>query len=186
MRRITPFDAEAIVMLESLTERNVLTTEFEDKFTIHASYAKHNDADYISAMIDAVRGRFGKRFLEAEDDVDNSLIKFSIAYDEHELPTLVGEYTRTPHLECGRIYCHQLEEIRALQVTRNNVEELINFVGGGQMEIEKRPNGNARFSFLNNGVFVDVPENSYIVQRGNSLHFEIWTKGKFENEWEPK
>lgn len=187
MQRLTPFDNEACVMLESLTEREVVATERDDNFTIHAFYNKHNNPDYISAIIDAARGRFGKRFIEVNDEPERKLLKFTIAYDKHELPMLAGDLeTGTPHIENGNAYCHQLEEIRAVQVTRTNIENLRGFVGGGQMSIEKKPDGKAWFSFLNNGIFVDVPEYSYIVKRENGNHFEIWPADKFKKEWEPK
>lgn len=100
---------------------------------------------------------------------------------------LAGELkTGNPHPNFGTIYCHQLEEIRAVQVTRLNIDRLQIFVGGGQMSIEKKPDGKAWFSFLNNGTFVDVPEYSYIVKRENGNHFEIWPADKFKKEWEPK
>ena len=187
MQRITPFDNEACVMLESLTEREVVATEMDDNFTIHAFYNKHNNPDYISAIIDAARGRFGKRFIGVSDEPEREMLKFTIAYDKHELPMLAGDLqTGIPHADFGTIYCHQLEEIRAVQVTRLNVDRLQIFVGGGQMSIEKKPDGKAWFSFLNNGTFVDVPEYSYIVKRENGNHFEIWPADKFKKEWEPK
>ena len=187
MQRITPFDNEACVMLESLTEREVVATEMDDNFTIHAFYNKHNNPDYISAIIDAARGRFGERFIEVSDEPEREMLKFTIAYDTHQLPMLAGDLqTGNPHPNFGTVYCRQLEEIRAVQVTRLNIDRLQIFVGGGQMSIEKKPDGKAWFSFLNNGTFVDVPENSYIVKRGNATHFEVWTESEFVKEWEPK
>ena len=187
MQRITPFDNEACVMLESLTEREVVATEMDDNFTIHAFYNKHNNPDYVSAIIDAARGRFGERFIEVNDEPEREMLKFTIAYDTHQLPMLAGDLqTGNPHPEFGTIYCHQLEEISAVQVTRRNNERLQQFVGGRQMAIERRPDGKAWFSFLNNGTFVDVPEYSYIVKRENASHFEIWPEDKFKKEWEPK
>lgn len=91
MQRLTPFDYEACVMLESLTEREVVATELNKYFTIHVFYNKHNTPDYISAIIDAVRGRFGERFIEVNDDPERELLKFTIAYDERELPILDGD-----------------------------------------------------------------------------------------------
>lgn len=187
MQRITPFDNEACVMLESLTEREVVATEMDDNFTIHVFYNKHNNPDYVSAIIDAARGRFGERFIEVNDEPEREMLKFTIAYDTHQLPMLAGDLqTGNPHPEFGTIYCHQLEEISAVQVTRRNNERLQQFVGGGQMAIERRLDGKAWFSFLNNGTFVDVPEYSYIVKRENASHFEIWPEDKFKKEWEPK
>ena len=184
MQRITPFDNEACVMLESLTEREVVATEMDDNFTIHAFYNKHNNPDYISAIIDAARGRFGERFIEVSDEPEREMLKFTIAYDTHQLPMLAGDLeTGNPRPDFGNVYCHQLEEIRAVQVTRKNIERLQQFVGGGQMIIERCPNGKAWFSFLNNGTFVDAPEHSYIVYVAPE-RFEIVDKETFEKEYE--
>lgn len=187
MKQITPFDYEALVMLESLTGREVVPTELEDNFTFHAFYTKHNNPDYINAIINAIRGRFGERCIEVNDDPDNETLKFTIAYADVELPKLFGDLqTGIPHTGFGKVYCHQLEEIHAVQVTRFNVDQLQIFVGGGQMAIERKPGGKATFSFLNNGIIVDVPEYSYIVKRENASHFEIWPAERFKKEWELK
>ena len=184
MQRITPFDNEACVMLESLTEREVVATEMDDNFTIHVFYNKHNSPDYVSAIIDAARGRFGERFIEVNDEPEREMLKFTIAYDTHQLPMLAGDLqTGNPHPDFGTIYCHQLEEIRAVQVTRKNIERLQQFVGGGQMIIERCPNGKAWFSFLNNGTLVDAQEHSYIVYVAPE-RFEIVDKETFEKEYE--
>lgn len=185
MGKITPFDYEALVMLESLTEREVVPTEMDENFTFHVFYNKHNDPMYISAIIDAVRGRYGERFIEVNDDPERQTLKFTIAYANTELPTLAGDlYPTKPRPEFGMTYSHQLEEIHAIQVTRLNHDKLRTFVGGGQMAIERCPNGKMWFTFVNNGIFVDAPENSYIVKRKNATHFEIWPADKFEREWE--
>lgn len=188
MQRLTPFDHEAIVMLESLTECSVCPSFGDnDNFKLYAFYGKHNTPEYISAIIDAARGRYGERFVEVSDDPDWQRLEFTIAYDKHEYPKLQGDYTiETPHPNWGTEYCHQLEEIRAIQVKRWNVEQLQIFVGGGQMATYEHPGGKAVFSFINNGTFVDVPEDSYIVKREKSNVFEIWPADMFEKEWEPK
>lgn len=184
MHRITPFDNKACLMLEAVTEREVVATEMDDNFTIHVFYNKHNTPEYISAIIDAARGRFGERFIEVNDEPERKLLKFTIAYDKHELPIVAGDLeTGNPRPDFGTVYCHQLEEIHAVQVTRKNIERLQKFVGGGQMTIERCPNGKAWFSFLNNGTFVDAPEHLYIVYVAPE-RFEIVDKETFEKEYE--
>lgn len=51
------------------------------------------------------------------------------------------------------------------------------------MQIERRPNGKAKFTFLNNGVYVDVPENEYIFRREKGNAFEHCPAVEFEREW---
>lgn len=187
MRELTPFDSEVVLMCETISERSVCTTRNENDFTIHVCYAEHNNPDYVNAIIDAVRGRYGERFISVKDDPDRNLLEFTIAYAKKELPYTIGNYdTGNANEQFGFVFCHQLEEIRAVRVTRLNTHRLRAFVGNGQMNIERTINGKAWFSFINNGTFVDVPENSYIVKRENANHFEIWPAEKFEAEWERK
>ncbi len=186
--RITPFDYEALVMLESLTERGVVPTEMDDNFTFHVFYNKHNDPMYISAIIDAMRGRYGERFIEVNDYPDSKMLKFTIAYDKHEYPEANGYFhVDKARTQWGDIYCRQLEEVAAIQVKEENMSRLQDFVGGGQMVVDRWPDGSkACFTFLNNGVFVDVQDGDYIVRHDKSTIFEVWSKLRFEKEWERK
>lgn len=185
--KLTPFDAETLAMIESLTGRETVTTRFDDHFTIHAFYTEHRDPDYINAIISAVRGRMGKRFIEVQDDPDRAMLKFTIAFDKQNLPDVEGFTDIVPaRLESGEIYCRTVEQIRAIQVRRDNYISVAEFCGNGTIQIERHPGGKAWFTFLNNGTYVDVPENDYIVRRKNTNAFEIWPKAKFEKEWERK
>lgn len=186
MKRMIPFDNEACVMLEHLTEREVVTNEFSANFIVYAFYEKHNTPEYISAIIDATRGRFGERFLSVADNPGMQMLKFTIAYDKQNLPRVYGDLEQgTPRPYFGITYCHQLEEIKAVQVKRENTAKLQMFVGGGQIAIDSK-NGKCWFTFLNNGIYVDVPENDYIVKREGKAVFEIWPPDQFKREWEPK
>lgn len=185
--RLTPFDAETCVMLESLTGREVYTTEKDRKtFTVETFYSEHHDPDYINAIINAVKGRYGKRFVDVEDLPDGEMLMFTIEYDTTDYPDVEGTFDNEPAQHDGKVYCRHLEEIRAIQVQRGHHEELVAFVGNGQLYTERKPNGKCWFTFLNNGVFVNVPENNYIVEREGATHFEIWPETKFKQEWEPK
>ena len=85
----------------------------------------------------------------------------------------------------GKKYCRKLGEIRALQVTRDNVDDLLGFVGNGELETPK--DEPAVFHFLNAGesVYNHAPELSYIVYVKDGL-FEVVTKEQFESEYEIK
>lgn len=186
--RTTPFDAETVMMLRGLTQRESFISELDDNnFTIHAFYSNHPDPDYISAVIDAVRGRMGERFIEVDDNPEMQMLKFTIAYDKHNLPDVEGTTeVKQPNLLRGTIYERENENCWAIQVRRDNHNVVANFCGNGTMQIERHPGGKAWFTFLNNGTYVDVPENDYIVRRKNTNAFEIWTKAKFEKEWKRK
>ena len=78
-------------------------------------------------------------------------------------------------------------EIRALQVDRNNAAAILQFVGNGSFEIERRMNGKATFHFRNGlcSVYAHAPEFSYIVYVKPGL-FSIVDKESFERWYEPK
>lgn len=185
--RTTPFDAETVMMLRGLTQRESFITQFDNNFTIHAFYSKHNDPDYISAVIDAVRGRMGERFIEVDDNPEMQMLKFTIAYDKHNLPDVEGTTdVMQPNLLRGNIYVRDNEKCCAIQVGRDNCMAVAGFCGNGTLQIEKHPGGKAWFTFLNNGTYVDVTENDYIVRRQNANAFEKWKKADFEKVWKMK
>ena len=187
MQRITPHDSETCVMLESLLGHDAFITELTDNFTIHASYNEEHTPEYLSAVINAVIGRMGNRFVEVNDDANLRVLKFTIEYDAQILPDIYGTLDqRKPNDLAGKVYCKTLDQIRAIQVRRECAGQLTDFVGGGQINIEKCPGGKAWFTFQNNGVFVDVPEFDYIVKRYGGNSYEIWPKDSFELTWEPK
>lgn len=190
--RTTPFDAETVMMLRGLTQRESFITELDNNFTIHAFYSNHPDPDYISAVIDAVRGRMGERFIEVDDNPEMQMLKFTIAYDKHNLPDIEGFTDVVPaEFEKGDLYfCKpnmaEDAQIRAIQVRRDNWVTVAMFCGNGTIQTERHLGGKAWFTFLNNGTYVDVPENDYIVRRQNANAFEKWKKADFEKVWKIK
>lgn len=115
MGNLTPFDAEMMMMVESLTGDRPIDTRFDDHFTVHASYRNcKDDPEKISAIIDAVRGRLGERLTEVNDRPDLSLVMFTIKYDETQYPTVDGFGDEAkPELERGEMYIRYTEDSRA-------------------------------------------------------------------------
>lgn len=186
MGKITLQDSEVGKMVKSLLGSEPLVTELDEFFTIHAFYTEEHTPEYLCAVIDAVAGRFGKRFIKVEDDTSVKALVFKINYNDEELLQIFGNLKkRNEDLpESGDIYCHKLEEVRAIQVRKNDHLALFSFVGGGEMTI--KTDGTTIFTFLNNGVYIDVMEFDYIVKRPNKSAFEIWSKAEFEKQYEHK
>lgn len=192
--RISPYDAETVMMLKSLTGRESFITEFDDHFTIHAFYSKHNDVDYINAIINAVQGRMGERYVGVDDNPGHTSLKFIVKYDGKDWPDMDGfTDVQKPDLFRGELFCSSPRSdefgelnVRAIQVRRDNAITVSMFCGNGVLHTERHPGGKAWFTFLNNGIYVDVPENDYIVRRENSSAFEVWGKAKFETIWTRK
>lgn len=185
-KRCTPFDSETVVMLEGLTQKRSFITGFDDYFTIHAIYERTDAPEFLNAVINAVRGRMGDRFIEVNDDTDNCVLRFAIKYDEHEYPTQMGEYYGSKDLRFADSYSNGTKDVIALQVHRTNSDKLRKFVGGGKLITERCPNGRCWFEFLNNGVFCNVKEGDYIVLLEQDRGYSIWNKKEFEKVFEKK
>lgn len=184
--KLNPFDMELCMMVESMLETPCEPKNGGDGYFIMANYSKHNEPEYINAVWGAIEGRAGKRLLEINDMPDQQCIYARIAFSDEQYPALFRKEVRTKeNPEMGKRYCRKLAEIRALQVTRDNVDDLLGFVGNGELETPK--DEPAVFHFLNAGesVYNHAPELSYIVYVKDGL-FEVVPKEQFESEYEPK
>lgn len=80
--RLTPFDQELFAMVQSLTG-NCETKNGGTHYFIIVGYGGH-DADYLSAVMDAIAGRVGERLIKITDEPDNKRfvvrIKFAKEY----------------------------------------------------------------------------------------------------------
>lgn len=179
--RLTPFDHELFVMVRALTG-NCEVKYGGTHYFIVVGYGGH-DADYISAVMDAIAGRVGERLIRMTDDPDNKRFIVHIGFSKEKYPALI--YARdnvAGDPSIGNPYYDNVKDCRiwALEVTRENVKKLIVFVGNGEMEIERRPDGKATFHFINaNGsVYAHAPEYSFIVYVSPG-HYTIMDKGEF-------
>lgn len=187
--KLTPYDSELALMVESLLGKPCELKNGGDAYFFTADYSNHaTDPDYLTAVLQAIEGRTGDRLIEVKDDVDQHLFIVRVKFSEAQYPGVV-RLPRDKEQEptFGQIYCHKIGEIRAVQVTRGNAERLLQFVGNGEMEIEKRPGGKPTFHFLNAGgsVYAHAPEGSYLVYVGPE-RFEIVDQETFEREYEKK
>ena len=184
--KLTAWDSELFVMVESLTGRPCEPKEGKDCYTIEADYTDHNDRNFVQALQCAVEGRLGNRVIEVIDNPGCQLLYFRIKFHASKYPAV--QYRETPEKESpisGNTYCHKLEEIKAVQVTRDNLEKLTLFIGNGEMEIpEDKP---VTFKFLNasGSVWAHANESDYIVYQRPGL-FTVIPKQDFESEYEPK
>lgn len=82
MGKITLQDSEVGKMVKSLLGSEPLVTELDEFFTIHAFYTEEHTPEYLCAVIDAVAGRFGKRFIKVEDDNFHKLVKSVLTFPQ--------------------------------------------------------------------------------------------------------
>lgn len=177
---LNPYDSELIMMVRSLTGKEPIVKEDIDYFEVYANYVDHKDVDYINAIICAVKGRMGNRFVEVNDYPDECLLQFRISYSDEELPKVSGSFRGGEGSNsAGRRYKYKDVEISAVQVRRDNMCELSSFCGNGQLMIERCPNGKATFTFEHMGIFRTVPEGHYIARDDKGIMSD-WSKEKFE------
>ena len=184
--KLNPFDAELQLMVESLTERPCELKNGGDGYFFEIDYSKHHEPEFISAVMDAVAGRLGKRLVDMKDDPDRKTVMVRARFSDEKYPGLVQSVAKTdPNPKKGMQFCHRLEQVTALQVKRDNADALIEFVGNGELEIPK--DDPAVFHFLNasGSVWQHAPESSYIVLT-KSEFFNVIDKDTFEAEYEPK
>lgn len=187
--KLTPFDSELCVMVESLTGKPCEPRNGGDEqYFIVADYSDNPDPDFVSALMDAVAGRVGNRLDKIDDNPDEKYFVAYVFFSVEKYPNVLRlDRDAKPRIAVGDLYCRQLETIRAVQVKRENIGQLLQFVGNGEMEIEKIPGGKAVFHFKNacGSVYAHAPEFSYIVHKKDGL-FNIVDKETFEKEYEQK
>lgn len=188
--KLTPFDAETILMIKSVTGYEPEICEKEELFEIKM-YVPDKDKYGVRLAINAVIGRLGTRIEEITYIRDGIFIKgaiFFVKYDDcsESLPDEMRTDLQEPNEKSGLLYCHKLMEIRAVKVSRDNLQRLIDFTGGGTINIPRTPDGIAIYSFpTENGVMLDVPESWYVIRFPDG-RFSRMEKKEFEANYEPK
>nr|UWI09354.1 MAG: hypothetical protein [Bacteriophage sp.] len=188
--KLTPFDAETILMIKSVTGHEPEITEKAELFEMRM-YVDDKNEYVIEAAINAVIGRYGMR-VRAVDHIREEIFlrgaTFFVEYEKgaEDFPNEVRADKREPNEKAGYLYCRRLLEVRAVPVTRDNIERLIDFTGGGTMTIPRTPNGRAVYSFPDgNGIFIDAPETYYIVREPDG-RLTTRPEREFNREFEPK
>jgi hypothetical protein len=184
--KLTPFDAELAVMVESLTGKPCELCNGDGHYFFEVNYSLHNDPDYINAIIQSIEGRLGGRLISVNDDADRQALMVRVQFSEENYPGLIAaEKNGKAQIECGLTYCKKMEEVKAVQVKPGNASRLIRFVGNGEMEIPK--SGECVFHFLNacGTVYAHAKEGYYVVYRSPE-HYAIVDQETFEREYELK
>lgn len=159
--KLNPFDAELLVMIGDIAKSQLEVEEKPDRYEITVDTTEMQ-GNAIEALKQAVAGRLGKRLLVTHT-LDAAVI-FNVEYDPTEYPEQIRTRLVEPDATAGTRYCRTLLEVDAIQVRRDNLDDLLRFTGGGTMQIPRTPGGLAIYSFpTENGVMLDVPEGNFIV-----------------------
>lgn len=188
-KRLTPFDAEMLMMVASLTQKECEPVFDDGGYRFNADYENHQtEPNWITALWGAIEGRAGERLLDIENIPECHCLVVKIKFSEDEYPSITRlDRDSKENPAAGDLYCKSLDEVRAVQVTRANVGKLLALVGNGEMEIERCPEGKATFHFRNAGfsVWNHAPEFSYIIYRKPG-QFLVMDRAEFEKQYERK
>lgn len=186
---LSPFDCDMCAMIEDITKQEIEVTASDT--SIRLSWAQNGsegndkaEGQRIEALKQAIRGRLGDRLIEFfyADGRQSVYMK----YDPEEYPEEMRTRLVEPDATAGTRYCRTLLEVDAIQVRRDNLDDLLRFTGGGTMTIPRTPNGRAVYSFPDgNGIFIDAPETYYIVREPDG-RLTTRPEREFNREFEPK
>lgn len=186
---LSPFDCDMCAMIEDITKQEIEVTASDT--SIRLSWAQNGsegndkaEGQRIEALKQTIRGRLGDRLIEFfyADGRQSVYMK----YDPEEYPEEMRTRLVEPDATAGTRYCRTLLEVDAIQVRRDNLDDLLRFTGGGTMTIPRTPNGRAVYSFPDgNGIFIDAPETYYIVREPDG-RLTTRPEREFNREFEPK
>lgn len=186
---LSPFDCDMCAMIEDITKQEIEVTASDT--SIRLSWAQNGsegndkaEGQRIEALKQAIRGRLGDRLIEFfyADGRQSVYMK----YDPTEYPEQIRTRLVEPDATAGTRYCRTLLEVDAIQVRRDNLDDLLRFTGGGTMTIPRTQNGRAVYSFPDgNGIFIDAPETYYIVREPDG-RLTTRPEREFNREFEPK
>jgi hypothetical protein len=180
--KLNPFDAELLVMIGDIAKSQPDVEEKTDGYEITVATTEIPGA--VDALKQAVAGRLGNRLLTTH--TLNAAVIFNVEYDPTEYPEQIRTRLIEPDATAGTRYCRTLLEVDAIQVRRDNLDDLLRFTGGGTITTPRTPDGRAVYSFADgNGIFIDAPETWYIVREPNG-RLTVRPERDFNREFEPK
>lgn len=179
---LSPFDCDMCAMIEDITGKPVEVKANPD--IIRVGWVQNGtvgEQPRIEALKQAIRGRLGDRF----DSFEHCAVFFK--YDPEQYPEEYRTQITAIDPNAGQRYCRTLKEVDAVLFTRDNLEAVQAFTGGGTIEIPRTPDGLAKYRFTNpvSGLFTDVVENWYIVREQSGKMYPVM-KVHFELDFEPK
>lgn len=179
--KLTPFDAEIALMVESLTGKECKAKNGENHYFFEVDYSDHVDPDYIQAIWQAIEGKVGERLIEISDMPDLQRLIVRVKFSKEKLPKLVQYEKTIPHLEVADKFCQNV--VWALQVDRKRADKIAAFVGGGEIEIPDE--GEATYHFVDPiaGIWKHAKEKDFILHTPRG--FEIIPEKDFKTNWMP-
>ena len=179
--KLTPFDAEIALMVESLTGKECKAKNGENHYFFEVDYSDHVDPDYIQAIWQAIEGKVGNRLIEITDMPDLKRLIVRVKFSKEKLPKLIQYEKTIPHLEVADKFCQNV--VWALQVDRKRSEKIAAFVDGGEIEIPDE--GEATYHFVDPiaGIWKHAKEKDFILHTPGG--FQIIPEEDFKKNYMP-
>lgn len=180
--KLTPFDYECLMMVDSLTGKETEPKNGGDHYFFEADYSGIDSPEILSAIWDAIQGRFGERIVEMWDDPERRSFFVRVRFDK-PMPKLYRKDPEPPCVSLGILVHKEGKdgELRALQVDGENIDRMLNFVGNGEIEIGDE---GASIHFLNCGgmIYTHAKEGDWLVYVGFDRFIKV-DKNTFGNEY---
>lgn len=140
---LSPFDWDAVGMIEQVSGLVPAVYRNGENFLIEWSVTdvtKITAESIANAIIDAVKGKLGERvnevkYIGSRTKGNDITLDYSItvSYDGQEWPTQLDFDTKDPDENAGVVYVAKVREFKALRYLKDNVKDLVSFVGNGRV-----------------------------------------------------
>jgi hypothetical protein len=178
---LNPFDLDLIAMIESVIRSKVIVFLEEGYIRFEAS-AWGCSTNELTALEGAIKGRTGDRFIDFA--VEDMTIVARFDSDPEQWPTQLRYDLIEPSNIPGSRYARKLKEVNAVFFTREYIDDVVRFTGGGVLTIPTELSALATYEFpTENGLLIAVREGEYIVK--DKSHFIKMSKADFEIDFEP-
>lgn len=178
MKDLTPFDAETLLMMESVSGNTTKVEKRRTGFSVYMSIAGL-DAASKKAVAEAVEGRWGRRLVTLKMFDEKLSCKVTYAMDSDKLPREIrGDYTSPSDADAPR-YVSIVKYVRAMRVDRDNLDALMRFTGGGTMTIPKKPYDAVYYEFPDDKGLVRFAQEGNIILRDVAGQYTIMSEALF-------
>jgi len=186
--KLSPFDMDLCVMIESVTKKQTTIDYIENKLIIKVCVFDLEKKE-VDSLVEAVKSRLKERFVSFM--VAEGLLFLGFKEDP-ELKDYPNQYfyeTKEFQKVPGSTYCRKLKEIEAVLFVEKNIDEIVAFTGGGTLTVPKLStklfDDIAYYEFVTpNGIFCKVFAGEYIVN--DNGRFYKMNKKAFDSDFEPK
>lgn len=178
MEDLTPFDAETLLMMESVSGQKTKVEKRCTGFLVYMSIAGLDSAKK-KAVAEAVECRWGRRLVTLKMFEEKLSCKVTYMMDSDKMPREIwGDYTSPSDADAPR-FVSVVKYVRAMRVDRDNLDALMRFTGGGSMTIPKKPYDVVYYEFPDDKGIIRVAQEGNIILRDAAGQYTIMAEALF-------